>query len=127
MKKLTIILLTSSAMGSMCTPQPVTITVQYANSLDIRVAFQAVDSTNTLLENSLISLPEKDGTQPRVAEAITMTGMPPFTFSAPNQLGQDFCVIPTIIGETGFERFVWRVEATERGLECANDQGTVDP
>lgn len=110
-------------MGVSCEPAPVTITVQYVNTLDIQVTLQAVDAKNTQV--SSVSLAAK-----AVADPVQITGVPPFIFSAPFQLGDAGCSVPVFIGDDTFTQYVWRVESTAdmfggAVIECVNDQGTV--
>jgi hypothetical protein len=114
-------------MGMSCDQSPTTITVQYVNTLSTDVTFQAVDATGALVPGSTMSL-AGGGT---VADPVQMTGVPPFVFSAPVQLGADSCSVPPLLVQGDFTQFVWRVEANPfangggPGMECVNDQGTV--
>ena len=126
MKLMSVTLMLVVLMGLNCGPEEVTLTVQYANITDIQVSFQATDAMGNVVEGSQLSLQAGTSAQPTVANTMTITGVPPFTFSAPIQFSADsFCVVPNIIGDTSFPQFVWRVEATDDGIECVNDQGRV--
>lgn len=122
--------------GSFCQRPPlkeVTITVQYVNTLpDTIVQFQAKDADGKFVPGSLLTK-SNDGF---AAPPIPITGKPPFTFSAPTQLGEGvFCDVPiTGIGpvtDDSFTKFVWRVEATfdeiagKVVMRWVNDQGEV--